>query len=354
VFTRSTQGNRRSALNLKLQRLQKEEVMALIILGLTFDHRLYWNTHIKDVKIRAKKRLNILRCLAGTEWGADRDVLLRTHNAVVLSALRYGETAYGSATNKKKLDGLEAVHNAGVRISIGAHCTTRVSEMLKDAGIRSLAEIRERAVAITGICIREKPAHPLRERPNAALRVLMNRKPHLPVPLEFRVKNNLCSYGLQDKIIYPNIEWSLAPWQHLNDEILDTEMLQFSKKNTTIIMQNFKQQMVEYDDFVPIYTDGSKTEEGVGCSAVVWYKTMKRRLPAQTSVYSAEATAIYDAGKEELNNNKNPLIQKIIKQLHDGGGNLRLKWIPGHAGIEGNELTRKPKPQLHSLTAVCS
>jgi ribonuclease HI len=82
-------------------------------------------------------------------------------------------------------------------------------------------------------------------------------------------------------------------------------------------------------------------------------------LPAQTSVYSVEATAIYDAGKEELidwekhliltdslstilaiqNNNKNPLIQKIIKQLHDGGGNLRLKWIPGHAGIEGNKET---------------
>jgi Reverse transcriptase (RNA-dependent DNA polymerase) len=69
VFTRSDEGNRRPALNLKLQRQQIEEVMALKILGLTFDHRLNWNAHIKDAKIRAKKRLNILRCLAGTEWG---------------------------------------------------------------------------------------------------------------------------------------------------------------------------------------------------------------------------------------------------------------------------------------------
>jgi hypothetical protein len=122
--------------------------------------------------------------------------LLRTHNA---------ETAYGSATEKKLKD-LEPVHNAGLRISIRAHCITRISENLKEAGIRFLAEIRERAVAITGIRIQEKPAHPLRERPNAALRVLMNCKPHLPVPLEVRVENNLCSYGLQDNIIHPNIE----------------------------------------------------------------------------------------------------------------------------------------------------
>jgi hypothetical protein len=128
VFTRSNQGNRIPVLTLKLQ---IEEVVALKILGLTFNHRLSGNTHIKDVKIRAKKRLNILRCLAGTEWGADRDLLLRTHNAIVLSALRYGETVYGSAT-EKKLEDLEPVHNAGVRISIGAHCTTRVSEMLKE------------------------------------------------------------------------------------------------------------------------------------------------------------------------------------------------------------------------------
>jgi hypothetical protein len=86
----------------------------------------------------------------------------------VLSALRYGETAYGFTT-KKKLEDLEPVNNACVRISIGAYCATRISQILNEAGIRSLAEIRKKAVTITGIRIREKSAHPLRERPNAAL-----------------------------------------------------------------------------------------------------------------------------------------------------------------------------------------
>jgi hypothetical protein len=122
-------------------------------------------------------------------------------------------------------------------------------------------------------------------------------------------------------------------------------MLQFSKKNTIITMQNFQEQMVKYDDFVLIYTNGSKTEEGVGCSAIEYKKCIKSELPVQMSVYSTEATAIYDAGKETQinwekhliltdslstisaiqNNNKNPFILKIIKQLHDGGGDIRVK-----------------------------
>jgi hypothetical protein len=46
-----------------------------------------------------------------------------------------------------------------------------------------------------------------------------------------------------------------APWQQLDDEILDTEMLQFSKKSTTIIMQNFQHQMDEYTENVPNVRD---------------------------------------------------------------------------------------------------
>jgi ribonuclease HI len=38
-----------------------------------------------------------------------------------------------------------------------------------------------------------------------------------------------------------------------------------------------------------------------------------------------------------LLNQGNGKKRKITKQLYDSGGNLKLKWVPGHAGIEGNE-----------------
>jgi hypothetical protein len=237
VFTRSRPRNGRPALDIQLNGQPIEEVIALKIFGLTFDSRLNWQTHIKDAKTRAKKRLNILRCLAGTEWGADRDVLLRTQSAVVLATLRYGETAYGSAKNNI-LKQLEPVHNQGLRIAIGAFCITRTSEMIKEAGARSLMDMRNKAIAIAGIRACEKHAHPLRQRPDRKTRDLIHKKVHLPAPFNIRVEESLQSYGFNNNTIHMNSTWEPAPWQQLDEEFLDTDMLRSSKKNTAIIMQN--------------------------------------------------------------------------------------------------------------------
>jgi hypothetical protein len=39
----------------------------LKILGLTFDEKRTWTTHIKKLKDKAKKRLNIIKVLSGTK-----------------------------------------------------------------------------------------------------------------------------------------------------------------------------------------------------------------------------------------------------------------------------------------------
>jgi ribonuclease HI len=137
-------------------------------------------------------------------------------------------------------------------------------------------------------------------------------------------------------------------------------------------MQNFQQQMEKYQEHEQTYTDGSKSEEGVGCSAISWSRKSLQRLPDQTSVYTAEATAIEDAGQEHLdewekrliltdslstiqavkNNNKNPIIQRIIRRLHDSGGRIQLKWIPGHSGIEGNEIADQEAKKATTRSAL--
>lgn len=44
-------------------------------LGTWFNERLTWNVHIDKMINKCKKVLNVMRCLVGTEWGADRSAL---------------------------------------------------------------------------------------------------------------------------------------------------------------------------------------------------------------------------------------------------------------------------------------
>jgi hypothetical protein len=79
-------------------------------LGLTFDTRMNWLEHIKNRKARAEKKINIIECMSHTTWGADQENLLKVHQMIVLGTLRYGEKAYGSAT-EAVLNNLEPIGN---------------------------------------------------------------------------------------------------------------------------------------------------------------------------------------------------------------------------------------------------
>jgi hypothetical protein len=85
-----TEGNTRFKLRVLIGTEKIEMVKKHRILGLTFDERLNWNEHIKDVKARATKKLNLLKILSQTSWGSDQNLLLRIHQMIVLSTLRYG------------------------------------------------------------------------------------------------------------------------------------------------------------------------------------------------------------------------------------------------------------------------
>jgi hypothetical protein len=52
-------------------------------LGLTFDVRLNWKKHIKDVKARARRKLNLLKSLSHTSWGSDQKTLLQIHQMII-------------------------------------------------------------------------------------------------------------------------------------------------------------------------------------------------------------------------------------------------------------------------------
>jgi hypothetical protein len=108
------------------------------ILGLIFDSRLTWKTHINELRAKAFRRINLLKCLAGMKWGADQGV----HEMMVFSALDYGSAVYESASNAQ-LKRMEPVPNKGLRIALGAFCVCRTENIMCESEFDSLAEKRK-------------------------------------------------------------------------------------------------------------------------------------------------------------------------------------------------------------------
>ncbi|GBN65886.1 hypothetical protein AVEN_223682-1 [Araneus ventricosus] len=97
-------------------------------LGVTFDKKLTFLPHVKQLRKKSESALNILKVLSTKIWGADRDSVLKIYRAIVLSKLDYGCTIYGSA-RKSILQKLNPVHHIALRLCSGAFRTSPVKSL---------------------------------------------------------------------------------------------------------------------------------------------------------------------------------------------------------------------------------
>jgi len=107
---------------------------SLKVLGLILDNKLSWKPHILHVKTSCALRLNILRKLSHTTYGADRISLIQIYKALILSKIEYGLPAYSSAT-KTLLSTLDTIQNTALRLSTGAFPTSPVNPLHVEAGV---------------------------------------------------------------------------------------------------------------------------------------------------------------------------------------------------------------------------
>lgn len=158
--------------------------------------------------------------------------------------------------------------------------------------------------------------------------------------------------------------YTIPIWQIDNSIICNTfKCGKKSDYNTADIRSCFldHQQMSHHEE-THIYTDGSKDRNEVECAAVCGDYSILRKLPPQSSIFTAELRAIVDAliiisnsapnnfvifsdSKSvlqaiDLYNNHHPIVRKIntrIVRLAARQKNIKLCWVPGHINVEGNE-----------------
>ena len=127
--------------------------------------------------------------------------------------------------------------------------------------------------------------------------------------------------------------------------------------------QRFRELQSQYPNFNSVFTDGSKSDESVGCAFVIDGEAHQYCLNPKASIFTAELYALLKALDFSLVRglnrilvctdslsvvqslvhmySKHPLVQEILSKTHaicSAGGEVVFSWLPSHVGIHGNEL----------------
>ncbi|GBM99468.1 putative RNA-directed DNA polymerase from transposon X-element, partial [Araneus ventricosus] len=332
-------------------------------LGILFDRKLTFLSHVKCLRKRCERALNILKVLSNTSWGADRLSLQRIYRATILSKLDYGSAIYGSARNSvlKKLD---PIHHSALRLCSGAFRTSPTSSLYVDCYEPPL-EIRRQMLSLHYYLRMSSntrhPCHGFQLRP--FLHRLQQARPS-SVPTFFtRMHNLMKDFNLHEVPISLQPSF-LPPWKDSEFKYLNP-FGSFDKSNTsdTIFQQLFADHRLRFHDFVPIYTDGSKLSSRVSFAVVFPKSVSAFTLLPFCSIFTAEITAVFHAlkqilkcpiGKYAIYTNSlsvlqalnslhckgHPLVFSVLdlyEKLISQGFSLVFCWVPSHVGIAGNE-----------------
>ncbi|GFR04799.1 nucleolar protein 56 [Trichonephila clavata] len=152
------------------------------------------------------------------------------------------------------------------------------------------------------------------------------------------------------KVIYPKVDFTLSYYSKACTPVSTYRTLYLEHREL-------------FSDYEPIFTDGSKSESHVGSALVSLSTVITDALPISASIYTAELHALRIAmehislsrGKKfiiytdslsalqsivSLHSSSHPILVDITYALanHLKKEDIRFCWIPGHAGITGNEL----------------
>ena len=236
----------------KLRRIHSDPILYLYgsqlpvveeskFLGVIFDRKLSFIPHIRYIKAKCLKALNLLKVLSNTNWGADRSTLLHLYRSLIRSKLDYGSIVYGSA-RKSYLQMLDTVHHQGLRLALGAFRTSPVTSLYVEADEPSLHLRREKLSLQYAIRLAANPANPTFKVTFSPQFVeLYERKPHAIKPFALRVIPLLETSNINPKNIEKHSTTEIPPWCMKKPNILfDLNTNKKSVSNPHILKQDFQ------------------------------------------------------------------------------------------------------------------
>ncbi|XP_076660928.1 uncharacterized protein LOC143364494, partial [Halictus rubicundus] len=347
--------------DLKIGESTIEFVKVVKYLGVYFDSKLNFHYHINTLVDKCKTKLNLIKCLSSLNWGADREALLKIYKSLILSRIDYGAAAY-SGSSKSNLQKLNVIHHMGIRYAIGAFRTSPVQSLYCESGIEPL-NIRRKKILLKYVTqIQAKRSHLNyyifsessygqdcgKSKSSASRAITM-----------------LKQMNINTKNVTPINIYQTPPWI-ISELKYHIELKEFDKEKTSSLTFNavFQDIVNSYEDKVCIYTDGSKTNAGVGYAFCINGEIHSWSKPGTSTIYTTELHAIWRSLQYFLSTSPqsvaiictdslssimsikdrfstNSLIHNIntvIHNIREVGKEVVIVWTPAHIGIHGNEM----------------
>ncbi|XP_055924487.1 uncharacterized protein LOC129956584 [Argiope bruennichi] len=271
---------------------------------------------------------------------------------------------YGSARSTA-LRQLDTVHHTALRICSGAFRTSPVESLYVICHQPSLPLRRLKLSTLYYYRTRSVPNHPIcHMNLPVGLRRLYNARPSHVLPFNERAKLLMRDSDLSNVTITTVDSFCFPPWDVPYISFLNP-FAGFDKSSTASVVyqQLFLYHRCQYSSFTPIFTDGSRSDGHVGCGIIIPSDTLSYRLHNCCSVFTAELVAIFCALREILPlSERNFIIYTdslsaletlshyhyqmhtiaiqilcTLRLLENRGFKILFCWVPGHAGITGNE-----------------
>ena len=337
-------------------------------LGVTFDKKLTWKPHIQQAEAKARRKLAILRKLAGTDWGAKTNILKQVYQGAVRPHLEYGSTAW-STTAKTHQQTLDKVQNQALRIVTGCMRSTPIKTMEETTAIQPLYQRRDAKNMILAEKIKCLPDHPMRERMTNLTKNRLKRSSfvHESKRLERAHQEHMPTSTLPLTFSDLQQPWN-EDWTNLRISTTVPNVTEGDSQDDTAkraLTLAMMEERFPYESWIHAYTDGSATNAVSNGGAGVYLKfpdgqTTTAKIPTgkYCTNYGAEVQALMQAATMIIDSQHEcPQVVLLTDSLSAlealAGGKLpqlmvhlqeaakhrqvALQWIPAHCGIQGNE-----------------
>ena len=103
------------------------------VLGVTLDAHLTFTQQCSNVAVEVQQRNNVLKSLAGSTWGCDKETLLTTYQAIGRPILSYCCPVWTPSLKDTNCSRLQRAQNSALRIATGCLKKADVAEPCQDA-----------------------------------------------------------------------------------------------------------------------------------------------------------------------------------------------------------------------------